>query len=104
MSGRTARVYVHDIEAGLLEERNNTQYVFTYHSNYQGPPVSLTMPISKTYYVFDKFPPYFEGLLPEGILLEALLRKYKLDKNDYFGQLMHVGHDLIGAISVEQIT
>lgn len=100
---RSARVYVHGIEAGILEERSDTHYVFTYHPDYIGPPVSLTMPIVKKQYDFDKFPPFFEGLLPEGILLEALLRKYKLDKNDYFGQLAYVGHDLIGAISIEKL-
>lgn len=38
---RAARVYVHEIEAGLLEERSDTHYVFTYKPDYVGPPVSL---------------------------------------------------------------
>lgn len=101
---RAARVYVHEVEAGLLEERSDTHYVFTYKPDYVGPPVSLTMPILKKLYDFDKFPPFFEGLLPEGVLLEALLRKYKLDKSDYFGQLTCVGQDLIGAVSIEKLS
>ncbi|RYW70038.1 toxin HipA, partial [Legionella pneumophila] len=42
-------------------------------------------------------------LLPEGIMLEALLRKYKIDKNDYFGQLIIVGQDVVGAVTIEEI-
>ena len=54
-------------------------------------------------YVFPAFPAFFEGLLPEGMMLESLLRKFKLDHTDYFGQLIQVGHDLVGAVTVEEI-
>lgn len=100
---RKVLVSVHDIQAGILSERGDMGYVFTYLDYYNGPPVSLTMPIGTINYLFGSFPPFFEGLLPEGILLEAILRKYKLDKNDYLGQLILVGHDLVGAISIEEI-
>ena len=99
---KIAQVYVHDIAAGILEEQDETTYLFTYFPDYVGPPVSLTMPTTKKEYQFNQFPPFFEGLLPEGVLLEALLRKYKLDKHDYFEQLTCVGHDLVGAISIEK--
>ncbi len=100
---RKARILVHDIEAGILEERKNNQYCFTYHPEYQGPPVSLTLPIKNKIYEFDDFPTFFEGLLPEGVMLEALLRAYKLDKKDHFGQLLKVGHDVVGAVTIESI-
>jgi serine/threonine-protein kinase HipA len=101
---RTARVRVNTIEAGLLTELSSKQYRFVYRENYRGAPVSLTMPITTKIYEFDRFPPFFEGLLPEGILLEALLRKCKLDRKDYFGQLLQVGRDVVGAVSIEEIT
>lgn len=100
---RQARVLVHGIEAGILEEFANGLYQFTYHESYDNAPVSLTMPLGKTVYEFERFPSFFEGLLPEGVMLEGLLRKYKLDKNDLFGQLVQVGHDLVGAVTVEAI-
>lgn len=100
---REACIKVNGVEAGRLEELDNGKYKFTYRADYHGAPVSLTMPLEKSIYDFNKFPPFFEGLLPEGVMLEALLRKYKLDKNDYFGQLIKVGHDVVGAVTIEGI-
>jgi serine/threonine-protein kinase HipA len=100
---RKARILVNKVIAGMLEEANDRKYFFTYEPHYQGPPVSLTMPLKNSVYEFNQFPPFFEGLLPEGILLEALLRKYKLDKNDYFGQLLKIGQDVVGAVTIEEL-
>ncbi|MFW5877858.1 MAG: HipA N-terminal domain-containing protein, partial [bacterium] len=46
----------------------------------------------------------FEGLLPEGIQLEGLLKFNKIDRNDLFSQLMAVGDDMVGAVTVKEIT
>lgn len=100
---RKAKVLVHGIEAGILEELEEGTYILTYHKDYNHAPISLTMPLNKRFYEFDHFPSFFEGLLPEGIMLDGLLRKCKLDKNDLFGQLIQVGHDLVGAVTVETI-
>ncbi len=99
---KKARVFVLGVEAGVLEMLNGGKFNFTYLANYQGAPVSLTMPLATQTYTFDNFPPFFEGLLPEGAMLEALLRKYKLDGNDYFEQLMKVGKDVVGAVTIEE--
>ena len=100
---RKARIFVHGIEAGVFETLKDGKYTFTYHPDYQDAPVSLTMPLTNKIYEFDAFPPFFEGLLPEGIMLEALLRKYKIDRNDYFGQLIQVGQDVVGAVTIEEL-
>ena len=100
---RRAIVRVNNMRAGILEELGGGKYRFDYESDYVGAPVSLTMPIKNQQYEFHVFPPFFEGLLPEGALLEGLLRKCKLDKNDYFGQLLQVGSDVVGAVSVEEM-
>ena len=100
---RRAKVLVHGIPAGILEERvQGKSYYFYYLPDYEGPPVSLTMPILKREYNFDQFPPFFEGLLPEGYQLDSLLRKMKIDRNDFFGQLLIVGGDMVGAVTVEE--
>lgn len=99
---RKANILVHAVKAGSLEALEDGKYQFTYLDDYRGAAVSLTMPLTKKVYNFNSFPPFFEGLLPEGIMLEALLRKYKIDRDDYFGQLILVGHDVVGAVTIEE--
>jgi serine/threonine-protein kinase HipA len=101
---RKALIRVNNIGAGMLEELGQGTYRFSYHPDYASAPFSLTMPIKNPVYEFSVFPPFFEGLLPEGAMLEGLLRKYKLDKNDYFGQLLQVGNDVVGAVTVEALS
>lgn len=97
---REANVYQLGIRAGVLRELERGRHEFAYLADYTGPPVSLTMPVRTTAYVYDGFPPFFEGLLPEGPQLEALLRNARLDANDFFGQLLQVGADLVGSVTV----
>lgn len=98
---RTAEVFVNNILAGRLTETDDKKYVFEYDVAYSGTPVSLTMPLTQRVYHFDFFPPFFDGLLPEGPMLEGLLKQYKLDRDDYMGQLMAVGRDTVGAITIK---
>ena len=100
---RRAQIKVHQKLAGILKECPDGHYEFNYETNYQGPPVSLTMPVHTATYHFDQFPPFFEGLLPEGVMLETLLRQYKLNQDDYMGQLLVVGQDVIGAVTIEAL-
>lgn len=92
---KRAKVFVDGILAGELQEiERGKKYIFKYFENYEGSSVSLEMPLTKATYEYDRFPPFFEGLLPEGIMLEGLLRQTKIDRNDlsrvdfidYFGK------------------
>lgn len=98
---RAADVWVSDQLAGTLAELDDHRFQFVYAEGYQGPPVSLALPTHQRVYLFDGFPPFFEGLLPEGMMLEGLLRERKLDRNDFFGQLLATGEDLVGAVTVK---
>lgn len=98
---RKAVVHAHGKRAGVLTEISPQEYMFNYDDDYDGQPISLTMPVSQKEFSFDVFPPFFEGLLPEGIMLEGLLRISKIDHKDYFSQLMATGADLVGAVTVE---
>lgn len=101
---RKAKVYVKGIEAGILIELvQGKEYVFEYLEDYQGHEVSRTMPKNLKLYQFNSFPPFFEGLLPEGIQLEGLLKIKKIDRSDYFSQLMAIGEDTVGAVTVKEI-
>ncbi len=100
---RRAEVFLAGTLAGhLIEGAEGSEYRFQYASGYSGPSISLTMPVRAEPYLFAEFPPFFDGLLPEGFQLEALLRQKKLDRNDRFGQLLIVGTDTVGAVTVRE--
>lgn len=100
---RKAKVFNFNKFAGeLIEIEKEKNYKFIYSNEYNGPPVSLTLPLTKREFEFDRFPPFFEGLLPEGMQLEALTRQTKTDRNDYFSILLITGKDLVGSVTVEE--
>lgn len=100
---KRAHIYQQDQLAGVLEARDDGSYRFTYEPGFRGEPISLTMPTSQAVWEFPNFPAPFEGLLPEGVQLDALLRIRKLDHQDLFGQLLAVGHDVVGSLRIEPI-
>ena len=101
---RKAKVYVKGIEVGTLTElKQGKEFVFEYLDGYDGLEVSRTMPTKEKVYKFDRFPPFFDGLLPEGIQLEGLLKIKKIDKHDYFSQLIAVGEDMVGVVTVKEV-
>jgi serine/threonine-protein kinase HipA len=99
---KAARIYQQDQLAGLFEARDDGSYRFTYEAGFRGEPVSLTMPTTQLVWNFPRFPAPFEGLLPEGVQLDALLRIRKLDRGNFFGQLLAVGHDVVGSLRIEE--
>jgi serine/threonine-protein kinase HipA len=102
---KRAKVFVKGIEAGTLTEViRGREYLFEYPDGYSGPGVSRTMPATTRVYQFNTFPPFFDGLLPEGFQLEGLLRIKKIDRHDYFSQLIEVGNDMVGAVTVKEWT
>jgi serine/threonine-protein kinase HipA len=100
---KTADVFFRESLAGkLVEIIKNREYRFIYEKDYSGPPVSLTMPLDQQVYPFDMFPPFFDGLLPEGYQLEALLRMKKIDRDDPMSQLLAAGSDTVGAVTIRE--
>lgn len=99
---KKAKVFVNDILAAKLIEKSLKEYILVYETDYNGPSISLTLPKRDAPYLFTSFPPFFEGLLPEGIMLETLLRKKKIDQYDYLYQLIAAGTDTIGSISIKE--
>lgn len=101
---RKAEILFQGEAAGILSQADDSpRYVLEYLEHYQGAPISLTLPTTQRKYEFDSFPSFFDGLLPEGPQLEALLKQAKLDRDDYFGQLLTVGADLVGAVTVKEL-
>lgn len=100
---RRAQIIVNDEVAAVLIEHSSKQYELVYEKNYTGVPVSLTLPRRSEPYLFNSFPTFFEGLLPEGIMLLSLLKSRKIDKHDYFSQLVVVGLDLVGGLTIREM-
>ena len=90
--------------AGVLSEED-TGYRFVYDNDYlrqsDAIPVSLTMPLSQKEYESNVLFPFFDGLIPEGWLLDISVQNWKLDPRDRMGLLMTCCRDCIGAVSVE---
>ncbi|MCX6326170.1 MAG: HipA N-terminal domain-containing protein [Bacteroidia bacterium] len=101
---RKAKVFVKGNEAGLLSEINpGNNYRFEYLDGYNGLEISRTMQLDQREFNFNEFPPFFDGLLPEGYQLEGLLKIKKIDRKDCFSQLLAVGEELIGVVTVKEI-
>ncbi len=103
---RQAKIFIDDILAGLLSE-NEEGYFFQYEKTYLDSmvkkPVSLTLPIQKEPFKAEYLFPFFDGLIPEGWLLNIAQKNWKLDPRDRMGLLMATCKDCIGNISVTPI-
>ena len=101
---RQCKVYVHDVEAGILVETDDRKYVFTYHDDYHGEPVCLAMPVRKEPYRADHLFPYFFNMLSEGANREIQSMVHHIDRHDDFGiMLLTAQHDTIGAVTIKPI-
>ena len=100
---REGKVLFQDKVAGKVWQ-DDTSYGFVYDASWLGnrtaQPVSLTLPLRAEPYLSDTMIPFFDGLIPEGWLLEITVRNWKLDPADRMGLLLTVCKDCIGAVSV----
>lgn len=100
---RKAVILMQGQKAGVLEETHEG-YVFQYNPEYLKNPdalaVSLTLPLKETPYANQTLFPFFDGLIPEGWLLDVAQRTWKLDDRDRMGLLLACCKDCIGAVSV----
>ena len=80
-SFRHAYVYVRDCYAGILSE-TDSGYTFSYDAEYlqqeDASAVSLTIPLRAESYSSSILFPFFDGLIPEGWLLDAISRNWKI--------------------------
>jgi serine/threonine-protein kinase HipA len=101
---RRGRVLFGDISAGEIEERPDGVVVFRYLPEYlalpDAEPVSLTLPLSPEVVETIGLHAFFDGLLPEGWLLDIATRNWKLDPRDRVGLLLNLCSECIGAVRV----
>ncbi|MCR5407542.1 MAG: HipA N-terminal domain-containing protein [Bacteroidales bacterium] len=100
---KQARIYIQDSFCGILTE-DEEGYHFTYDAGYLNSegalPLSPTMPLTAETYEKEMMFPVFDGLIPEGWLLDIASNTWKIDPRDRMSLLMACCKDCIGDISV----
>jgi serine/threonine-protein kinase HipA len=100
---KQAEIYMNDQLAGIVTE-DDAGYSFFYDTAYlkhsDAQPVSLTMPLQQERYYSNVLFPFFDGLIPEGWLLDIAHNSWKIDRRDRMSLLLACCKDCIGAVSV----
>lgn len=101
---RAGKVFYKDQLAGIVWQDENG-YGFRYDQSYRdqnnAEPVSLTLPLREEPYLSNTMIPFFDGLIPEGWLLNITIKNWKLNLRDRMGLLLVACKDCIGAVSIE---
>lgn len=103
---KQALVKLRDVKAGILTEDENG-YTFQYDSLFlasvEAEAISLTFPLTDKPYKDKVLFPFFDGLIPEGWLLDIAEKNWKIDSRDRFSLLLACCKDCIGAVGVESL-
>ena len=101
---RQGNVYYMDHFAGVITETSEGEYVFQYDKDYVNDHpdelITFTMPVTEEPYYDNRLFPFFEGLIPEGWLLDIASKNWKIDRNDSMGLLLACCKNCIGAVSI----
>ncbi len=104
---RTGIVKYNNELAGILTEEDSGEYVFVYDESYvQKHPnqfITFRMPVTIHPYRSTRLFPFFDGLIPEGWLLNIAAESWKINKNDRMGLLLACCQNAIGAVSVHPL-
>lgn len=105
---RCGKVYYKNHLAGIITETDEGEYVFQYEEQFvKDHPtefITFTMPVRIEPYLDKRLFPFFEGLIPEGWLLDVASKSWKINQNDRMGLLLVCCQNCIGAVSVEPIS
>lgn len=103
---KQAIVYLKGVKTGILKEDENG-YTFCYDKEYlasaNAEAISLTLPLSDKVYQDKVLFPFFDGLIPEGWLLDIAEKNWKIDARDRMSLLLACCRDCIGAVGVEPL-
>lgn len=103
---RSGKVLFKDKQAGVVWQ-DEDGYGFEYDKDYlqlkNNAAVSLTLPLREEPYLKDTMLPFFDGLIPEGWLLDIAIKNWKANPNDRMGLLLIACKDCVGAVSIEPI-
>ncbi len=100
---KQGKIFLYDQYVGLLTE-DETGFTFAYDSDYLTSPkaeaISLTLPLTDAPYHASVLFPFFDGLIPEGWLLNIAENSWKINQRDRMSLLLACCKDCIGAVSV----
>lgn len=103
MENCKGKVYFKDQFAGIYE-RKDGDYIFTYDYNYlnvkDAEAISLTLPLKPEPYIQKTMFPFFDGLIPEGWLLDLAVDNWKINSKDRMALLLTLCSDCIGAVHI----
>ena len=101
---RSGKVYMKNVFCGVVSETDDG-YSFEYKTDYlqsnEAQAVSLTLPLTPKLYKSKTLFAFFDGLIPEGWLLDLAEKNWKINYKDRMGLLLICCKDCIGAVSVE---
>ena len=103
---RSARVLFQEKIAGILSEDEHGfhfQYEELYLKDEKSLAISLTLPLTDIPYESKMLFPFFDGLIPEGWLLNIAQKNWKINPRDRMGILLKTCTDCIGAVSIIEI-
>ena len=103
---RRARVLFQEKIAGILSEDEHGfhfQYEELYLKDEKSLAISLTLPLTDIPYESKMLFPFFDGLIPEGWLLNIAQKNWKINPRDRMGILLKTCADCIGAVSIIEI-
>lgn len=82
-------------------------YKFYYDKNYLSSSdplaISLTLPLSDKIYQSNILFPFFDGLIPEGWLLDIAEKHWKINQKDRMKLLLTCCQDCIGSVSIHEV-
>ena len=94
-------VYIAGVHCGTLTEDKNGAISFTYRPDYDGIPLSLSMPVGLARYGDRIVRPYLMGLLPDNESVRASIgAQYGISGDNPFRILRIMGLDCPGAVQV----
>ena len=103
---RSAKIFKNDIFCGILTE-DEEGYHFVYDEAYlvtpDAKPLSPTMPLTGEPYENVMMLPVFDGLIPEGWLLDIATTSWKINRADRMSLLLACCRECIGDISVRRM-
>lgn len=100
---RILDVYLYDIKAGQLKQKQSGGLSFSYEQSYvlEGKPLlSLSLPLSLAPYEGDVVKAFFSGILPDDLNRMRLAKYLGISEKNSFALLKVIGGECAGAVSL----